>query len=338
MTEKPAVYEVQQSTALTVPEIMSIGEVMAKSGYFDDARQAAQAVVKIMAGRELGFGPFASMTGVSIIKGKPVITANLMAGAVRAHPRYDYKVIALDDNACTLAFYRDGVEVGRSKFDREDATAAEVGRMVAPGTSGSMIKRFPRNMLFARAMSNGVRWYCPDVFTGAAVYTPDELGEEDVTAEVLSEQDIEDITDGVPVQATVTEDASEPEVKSKPKQNGRIKRPAPPETVRSWLRTKAAKGSTGSANEKQIGLLAGKIGEALQNRDDKPRHLVYNWLWGTERSALLPRGAIQAMLDWLVMDKDEETGDYPLHPDATQELLAMYKQAQLDAGQQEMEV
>ena len=170
-------------------------------------------------------------------------------------------------------------------------------------------------------------------------YSDADLAEvRDVTAEVLSEQDIEDITDGVPVQATVTEDASEPEVKSKPKQNGRIKRPAPPETVRSWLRTKAAKGSTGSANEKQIGLLAGKIGEALQNRDDKPRHLVYNWLWGTERSALLPRGAIQAMLDWLVMGKDEETGDYPLHPDATQELLAMYKQAQLDAGQQEMEV
>ena len=31
-------------------------------------------------------------------------------------------------------------------------------------------------MLFARAMSNGVRWYCPDVFAGMAVYTPDEMG------------------------------------------------------------------------------------------------------------------------------------------------------------------
>lgn len=30
--------------------------------------------------------------------------------------------------------------------------------------------------MFARAMSNGVRWFCPDVFFGAAVYTPDELG------------------------------------------------------------------------------------------------------------------------------------------------------------------
>jgi hypothetical protein len=33
-------------------------------------------------------------------------------------------------------------------------------------------------MLFARAMSNGVRWFCPDVFSGNTVYTPDELGAE----------------------------------------------------------------------------------------------------------------------------------------------------------------
>jgi hypothetical protein len=39
-------------------------------------------------------------------------------------------------------------------------------------------------MLFARAMSNGARWYCPDVFAGPA-YTPDELGA-DVDGETLA--------------------------------------------------------------------------------------------------------------------------------------------------------
>jgi len=37
------------------------------------------------------------------------------------------------------------------------------------------LDRLPLNMLFARAISNGVRFHCPDVFMGA-VYTPDELG------------------------------------------------------------------------------------------------------------------------------------------------------------------
>jgi hypothetical protein len=37
------------------------------------------------------------------------------------------------------------------------------------------LDRLPLNMLFARAISNGVRWHCPDVFMGS-VYTPDEMG------------------------------------------------------------------------------------------------------------------------------------------------------------------
>ena len=36
--------------------------------------------------------------------------------------------------------------------------------------------KFARNMLFARAISNGARWYCPDLFSGNPVYVPEELG------------------------------------------------------------------------------------------------------------------------------------------------------------------
>jgi len=31
-------------------------------------------------------------------------------------------------------------------------------------------------MLFARALSNGIRWFTPDIYNGATVYTPDEMG------------------------------------------------------------------------------------------------------------------------------------------------------------------
>jgi len=72
---------------INMPELMEIGKVMAASGFFDDARQASQAIVKVLAGRELGFGPFASMTGIHIIKGKPVIAANLYAAAIRGSTR-----------------------------------------------------------------------------------------------------------------------------------------------------------------------------------------------------------------------------------------------------------
>ena len=139
---------------------------MAASGYFQDARDAAQAVVKILAGQELGFGPFASMTGVYIIQGRPSIGANLMAAAVKKSGRYNYRIIEMTDKVCEISFFEGKEEIGRSRFTLEDAHKA--------GTKN--LDKFPRNMLFARAMSNGVRWYCPDVFAGAPVYTPEELG------------------------------------------------------------------------------------------------------------------------------------------------------------------
>ena len=52
-------------------DVQSTASAMAKSGYFLDSKDQAQAIVKILAGQELGFGPFASMTGVYIIQGRP---------------------------------------------------------------------------------------------------------------------------------------------------------------------------------------------------------------------------------------------------------------------------
>jgi hypothetical protein len=153
-------------TSLALADVMQIGRVMSESGFFKDSSSAAQAVVKILAGQELGFGPFASMTGIHIIQGRPSVGANLMAAAVKSSGRYDYRVLAMDDTICEIAFFERGQEIGKSRFTLQDAQKA--------GTQN--LGKFPRNMLFARAMSNGVRWYCPNVFSGAAVYTPEELG------------------------------------------------------------------------------------------------------------------------------------------------------------------
>lgn len=139
---------------------------MSKSGYFQDSREAAQALVKILAGQEMGFGPFAAMSGIHIIQGRPAIGANLMAAAVKGSGRYNYRVTEMTDKACTIKFYEGREEIGVSTFTLEDAKKA--------GTKN--LDKFPRNMLFARAMSNGVRWFCPDVLGGSAVYTPEELG------------------------------------------------------------------------------------------------------------------------------------------------------------------
>jgi hypothetical protein len=146
--------------------------LLAASGYFEDTKDAAQAVVKVLAGAELGFGPIASMTGVYIVKGRVTMSANLMAAAIkRWRPRYNFKLTDLTNERAVIAFFEDGEEQGTSEFTMDDARAAGLA-------NGENWKKYPRNMLFARAMSNGAKFYCPDVFAGAPVYTPDELGAE----------------------------------------------------------------------------------------------------------------------------------------------------------------
>jgi hypothetical protein len=157
-----------------VGQTLSLGEVLTRSGLFSDVRDAAQAVVKILAGRELGVGPVASMAGLNVIKGRVTLSAHLMAALIRRSRRYDFRVQRLDDQGCEIE-YRMGKEViGLSSFTIDDARKAGLA-------SGDNWRKYPRNMLFARAMSNGARWYCPDVF-GGPVYTPEELDAQVVLA------------------------------------------------------------------------------------------------------------------------------------------------------------
>lgn len=168
----PTMMPIQQSPSYQL-DPLALGRTLAKSGYFKDAADEAKAAVKVLAGMELGIGPVAAMMGIHIIEGKPVLSANLLAGRVRSSGRYEYSVVAHDDNQCSLQFYeRRGAEwapIGNSTFTMADAAKAGLGQR-------DNWKKNPRNMLFARAMSNGVKWYCPDVTTGIPVYTEgDEL-------------------------------------------------------------------------------------------------------------------------------------------------------------------
>ena len=153
-------------------DVMTLGKILVESRYFADAAQAAQAVVKVLAGREMGFGPIASMTGIHIVQGRPTLGADLLAKAVKRSGRYNYRVTELTDDRCSIAFFeRDGEgwqQIGVSPFTLADAKRA--------GTKN--LDKYPRNMLFARAMSNGVKWFCPDAI-GLTVYDPSELPQDD---------------------------------------------------------------------------------------------------------------------------------------------------------------
>lgn len=150
---------------------LQVSEILARSGYFKDSRDAAQAAVKVLLGRELGFGPVTSMMGIHIIEGKPSLSANLMAALVKRSGRYDYRVRRSDPQGAEIEFFEQGESLGVSSFTSQDAHAAGLGNR-------GPWKSYPKAMMFSRAMSQGVRMFCPDLMGGAPAYTPEELGAE----------------------------------------------------------------------------------------------------------------------------------------------------------------
>jgi len=149
---------------LPISELMNLAKAFAESGMFADTKSAAQAIVKIQAGQEIGIPPFAAMTGIHIIQGKPTIGAGLIASRLKGSGKYDYRVIEASEKVCSIDFYQGNTKIGNSTFTIEDARKALTKN----------IDKFPKNMLFARAISNGVKWYCPDIFSGP-VYVPEEM-------------------------------------------------------------------------------------------------------------------------------------------------------------------
>ena len=157
----------------SIDDVSRMSKMFAASGFFADCRDAAQAGVKIMAGQEIGVPPFAAMNGIHIINGKAAVGSGIMAGKLKGSSKYNYRIKTHTSVLCELEVYEliDGKmqSIGISSFSIDDAKRAGVGE--------KNLGKFPRNMLFARAISNAIRFYAPDLFLGGgAVYTPEELG------------------------------------------------------------------------------------------------------------------------------------------------------------------
>jgi hypothetical protein len=309
----------------TYDEVERVAKAMAASGFFPDAQSISKAVVKIMAGAEIGFGPFASMQGVNIIKGKPSYNANMLASSVKASGRYDYRIVKLNDEICDLAFFEAGQEVGHSIFNLQDARRAGV----------SNLDKFPRNMLFARAMSNGVRWYCPDVTNGNAVYTPEELG-----AEVDEDGNVIDGTYSAPEQVEQPEPKRE-QVEDAITDAGPVlpenghydfkTRPYDAPTLKAALAKKVEKIGSYEASDKQRNLLGALLSEYFQ--DDAKRYECSEWLFGARSTKDIDGAMVKAALDWLNPQKDEG-GAYAIDDMARKELATAHTAALEASGQE----
>jgi hypothetical protein len=72
-----------------------------------------------------------------------------------------------------------------------------------------MWEKYPRNMLFARAMSNGVAFHCPDVMNGIRVYAEGEIVER--VPAPAEQSDGEEILEGTLADDTLAQADSGPD-------------------------------------------------------------------------------------------------------------------------------
>ncbi len=163
-------------------EMQRIAKTFVASGYFKDIKDVAQAVVKMQLGAELGLPPVSALQAIHVIEGKPCMSSSLVAARIKSSGRYRYVAKQWDDMQCVLAFFekQDGewLECGEASFTIKDAAKAGVA-------TRAQWQKYPKAMLFARAITQGARAYCADVFHGAPVYTEDELKRDAPTPQVL---------------------------------------------------------------------------------------------------------------------------------------------------------
>lgn len=184
--EQPRQTKSSKLTNLTVDEMSRISLAFHRSATFTVPKQgggtrvlsAEEIFVIVLAGQELGLGPSQAVMGIKMIKGKPEFSANLMAAMVRASGKYDFRTEfgtgeTDADLWCSVTFFETGKgeALGSSRFSKADAEVANLW--------ANNYLKFWRNMLFARALSNGVKWFVPDALMVTAYHEGETYGETD---------------------------------------------------------------------------------------------------------------------------------------------------------------
>ena len=155
----------------SVQDLFQVGQVLAQSGLFGEINPAAGVLVTLTCQQE-AISPLDFLRRYDIINGKvakkaKAMLAEFLAAGGRYHiSTYTDKEVSIDfkylDNTLTITTTIDQM----------------VSSGIALGKNGKLKEnwlKFPRRMLFARTVSEGVGLLCPSVTTG--IYTPEEVSD-----------------------------------------------------------------------------------------------------------------------------------------------------------------
>ena len=184
------------------------------SGMFKKLPNASAAVMVLQLGRDVGVSDTAALTSIHFFEGKPTMSGNMLWGLVLSHPEYRKShVKSKSDKHVTLRWIREikGPDGKPERILDQEDTFSEEDAKRAGLLGKDNWKKFPKAMLFNRAVSTGFKMYAAHLAMGNTVYTPDELGGEAVLRErpaapaACDDADFAVVADEAPVPATLDE-------------------------------------------------------------------------------------------------------------------------------------
>lgn len=154
----------------TLQELASLAKHAADSKFFKDVFSSSQALMLMMAGRDLGLSYTQSLRAFHVIEGRPTLSADGMVAVClgRRDVCKFFRTVETDDRHATVETHRIGdPEPRRASFTFEEAQRAGLVK-----DRGNWFK-YPGRMCLARARAFLAREVYPDLLMG--LYDPDEI-------------------------------------------------------------------------------------------------------------------------------------------------------------------
>lgn len=153
----------------TMDEMWWLSRAIGNAGIKPDSlKSASDVLIVLMTGTELGLSAMQSLRGIHVIKGKPALSADTMGAIVMGDQRCEYlQLTRWTQNECEYETQRRGQSKPVTvSFTMEDAKRADL-------LGNHMWKKYPQEMLKARALTKICRAVYPDICMG--LYDPEEL-------------------------------------------------------------------------------------------------------------------------------------------------------------------
>ncbi len=141
----------------------SIADQALQSKLYKDIGDSASALAKMLTGRELGIPPMASLREINIFQGKVEISARMMSALIRSKGHSIQEKLSSMEECILVGQRGDTRDTMTISFNIEEARQAGLIR------EGGNWKKYPKDMLFARALSRLARRLFSDVIGGCYV-------------------------------------------------------------------------------------------------------------------------------------------------------------------------